>query len=264
MIDLERQWQSILMVVALLMSRMLVAFSILPMFAGNGISVPVRVVFVAALSCAILPLAMADTTLASIPLASMPFYIAKEAAIGLVIGLITSVGFWALYAAGAVIEYQAGFAFATTIDPLTGQDESLVGSLLVRLFTTLFLVSGGLLALISMLFESYQAWPLSSLAPAIGSSAIIELLLRALGSLLTLALKIAAPFVILMLMIEVALGLLSRFAPVLNAFFLALPMKVLALAAMLLLYAMVVAAGGSILPIVDFSGVLRELQQVWP
>ncbi len=46
-----------------------------------------------------------------------------------------------------MIEYQAGMAFATTIDPLTGQDESLVGSLLVRLFTTLFLVTGGLLSL---------------------------------------------------------------------------------------------------------------------
>lgn len=264
MIDLEGQWQSILMVVALLMSRMLVAFSMLPMFAGNGVPVPIRVVLVAGLSCAMLPLAMADSALASIPLAVMPFYIAKEAAIGLVIGLLVSVGFWALYAAGAVIEYQAGFAFATTIDPLTGQEDSLVGSLLVRMFTTLFLVSGGLLALISMLFDSYQAWPLSSMAPAVGSAAIIVLLLRALGSLLTLALKIAAPFVILLLMIEVALGLLSRFAPVLNAFFLALPMKVLALAAMLLLYAMVVAGGGSMLLIVDFSSVLRDLRQVWP
>jgi type III secretion protein T len=263
-IDLERQWQHVLTVMALLMSRMLLAFSILPLFVGNGVPVSIRIVFVAALSCAILPVAFADTALASVPLASMPMYIAKEAAIGLVIGLLASVGFWALYAAGAVIEYQAGFAFATTIDPLTGQEESLIGSLLVRMFTTLFLVSGGLLALLSMLFESYIAWPLSSLAPAVGSPVMVELLLRALMSLLTLALKIAAPFVILMLMIELALGLLSRFAPVLNAFFLALPMKVLALAAMLLLYAMVVAGGGAVLPIVDFSGVLRELQRAWP
>lgn len=263
MIDLERQWQSVLMVVALLMSRMLVAFSVLPMFVGNGIPASIRVVFVAGLSCAILPLAFADTALASIPLASMPFYIAKEAVIGLVIGLLASVGFWALYAAGAVIEYQAGFAFATTIDPLTGQEASVLGSLLVRMFTTLFLVSGGLLALITTLFESYRAWPLSSLAPALGSSAVVEMLLGSLASLLTLALKIAAPFVILMLMIEVALGLLSRFAPVLNAFFLALPMKVLALSVMLLLYAMVVAAGGASFPLVDFSDVLRDLQQVW-
>ena len=73
-----------------------------------------------------------------------------------------------------------GLAFATTIDPLTGQDDSLLGSLLVRLFTTLFLVTGGLLSLISMLFDSYTVWPLSSLTPAGRNPLLVELLLRAL------------------------------------------------------------------------------------
>ena len=85
------------MVIGLLMSRMLVAFSVLPLFVGNGVPVMVRVVFVAGLACSLLPLAFADDTLATIPLASMPFYVAKEAAIGLVLGLLSSVGFWALY-----------------------------------------------------------------------------------------------------------------------------------------------------------------------
>lgn len=261
--NLEQQWQVILMIVALLMSRMLVAFSIIPLFVGNGVPATVRVIFVAGLAFALLPLAMADDTLASIPLASMPFYVAKEAAIGLVLGLLASVGFWALYAAGAIIEYQAGLAFATTIDPLTGQDESLLGSLLVRLFTALFLITGGLLSLISMLFDSYTVWPLSSLAPTVSSPLLVELLLRALSQLLVTALKVAAPFVILMLMIEIAFGMLSRFAPMLNVFFLVLPLKVLALAGMLLLYGMVVASGGVPLLLIDFSAALGSLREAW-
>ena len=251
------------MIVALLMSRMLVAFSIIPLFVGNGIPATIRVIFVAGLSFGLLPLAFADDVLASIPLANMPLYVAKEAAIGLVLGLLSSVGFWALYAAGAIIEYQAGLAFATTIDPLTGQEESLLGSLLVRLFIALFLVTGGLLSLISMLFDSYVIWPLSSLAPAVSNPLLVELLLHALSSLLVAALKVAAPFVILMLMIEIAFGLLSRFAPMLNVFFLVLPLKVLALAAMLLLYGMVVANGTTPLLMFDFSAALATLRGAW-
>lgn len=261
--NLEQQWQVILMIVAMLMSRMLVAFSIIPLFVGNGVPATIRVIFVAGLAFALLPLAMADDTLASIPLASMPFYVAKEAAIGLVLGLLASVGFWALYAAGAIIEYQAGLAFATTIDPLTGQDESLLGSLLVRLFTALFLITGGLLSLISMLFDSYTIWPLSSLTPTVSSPLLVELLLSALSQLLIAALKVAAPFVILMLMIEIAFGMLSRFAPMLNVFFLVLPLKVLALAGMLLLYGMVVASGGVPLLLIDFSAALGSLREAW-
>lgn len=263
MIDLENQWQAVLMVVTLLMSRMLVAFSVIPLFVGNGVPATIRVIFVAGLACALLPLALADDALASLPLASIPFYVAKEAAIGLVLGLLASVGFWALYAAGVIIEYQAGLAFATTIDPLTGQEDSLLGSLLVRLFTTLFLVTGGMLSLISMLFDSYSVWPLSSLTPAVTNPVLVEVLLRALSELLITALKVAAPFVILMLMIELAFGLLSRFAPMLNVFFLVLPLKVLALAMMLLLYGMVVANGGTQLLLMDFTGVLGVLREAW-
>lgn len=261
--DLERQWQVMLMIVALTMSRMLVAFSVIPLFVGNGVPAFIRVVFVAGLSLALLPLALADQALATIPLVGLPIYVAKEAAIGLVLGLLASIGFWALYAAGAMIEYQAGLAFATTIDPLTGQDESLLGSLLVRLFTTLFLVTGGLLSLLSLLFDSYAAWPLSSLMPVVASPLLVELLLRALAQLLTTALTVAAPFVIMMLLIEVAFGFLSRFAPLLNVFFVVLPLKVLALTIMLLLYGMVVANSGSLLPLADFSELLDSLRGTW-
>lgn len=263
MFDPERQWQSIFMVLALLMSRMLVTFSIIPLFASGGIPAGVRTVFVAGLAFSLLPLAFADDALTSLPLASVPIYLAKEAAIGLALGLLASIGFWALYAAGAMIDYQSGLAFASTIDPLTGQEESLLGGFLMRLFIVLFLVTGGLLSLISLLFESYVVWPVSSLLPTVASPLLVELMLRALADLLAIALKVAAPFLIMMLMIEIAVGLLSRFAPLLNVFFVVLPLKVLALALMLLLYGMVIASGAAPLPLADFSDSLRQLREAW-
>jgi type III secretory pathway component EscT len=57
--------------------------------------------------------------------------------------------------------------------------------------------------------------------------------------------------------------MLSRFAPMLNVFFLVLPLKVLALAGMLLLYGMVVASGGVPLLLIDFSAALGSLREAW-
>jgi type III secretion protein T len=265
MIESDWQWQSLLMIVGLVMSRMLVALSIIPIFSGNGVPGYIRIAFVAGLSLALLPLALTDHALTSIPLANMAPYLAKEAVIGLVLGLVASSGFWALYVAGTIIEYQAALSFATTIDPLTGQDDSLIGSFLMRLFTTLFLVTGGLTSLIAMLFDSYQAWPLSSMTPVIGNAQVVEVLLSAFMQMLLIAIKIAAPFVILMLLVETALGFLSRFAPQLNVFFLALPLKVLILAAMLLLYGLfLLGSGYALLPSLDFAKDLNVLRRVLP
>ena len=260
--DLERQWQPMLMTIALLMSRMLVAFSVVPLFVGNSVPGFIRVSFVAGLSCALLPLALADSALLSVPLTSMLLYVAKETIIGLVLGLVASASFWALHVAGSIIEYQAGLTMATTIDPLTAHEDSLVGGLLMRLFTALFLVTGGLLSLIGMLFESYRVWPLSSLTPTVDNLQLIEVLLHSFGEMLATALKVATPFLIIMLLFELALGFLSRFAPQFNAFFLSLPLKAVALAGVLLIYGMVVTSGDVSFMVGDYSRLLEPFRAV--
>jgi len=268
MIDTIRQWgdqwQPVLMTVALLMSRMLVAFSVIPFFVGNSVPAFIRTIFVAGLAMSLLPMAMADSAVSAIPLTGMALYVAKEAAIGLVLGLLASAGFWALYMAGTIIEFQAGLTFATAIDPLTGQDDSLVGGLLMRLFSIVFLITDGLLSLISLLFDSYQLWPLSKMAPVVGNLQLVEAVLRGFTAMVVLAVKVAAPFLILMLLIEMALGFLSRFAPQLNVFFVALPLKALMLAVLLLLYGMVVASSGELFAVGNLSRVLDPLRSVLP
>ncbi|HEY5808987.1 MAG TPA: type III secretion system export apparatus subunit SctT [Povalibacter sp.] len=258
--NVEANWQQLFMVMSLLTSRMLVALSVIPLFVGRSIPMMVRMAFVAALALAILPAVLADPAVLAIKMTNIALYAAKEAAIGLVIGLVSSVGFWAMYAAGVIIEYQAGLSMATTIDPLTSQEDSMIGGLLMQLFSILFLATGGLLALIGMLFDSYTVWPLASLAPQIGSLELAQLIIGTLAQLLGLAIKVAAPFVILLLAVEVAVSYLSRFAPQLNVFFVSLPLKVLLLAAMLLLYCAMISSNFGLLPHNDFTRALDVLR----
>lgn len=242
------------------MVRMTIAFSLLPLFAGNALPATVKVSFVAGLSLCLLPLLGPHTPLLQMEWSSLFPYLLKEAALGTAIGLMISVTFWALHAAGEVIEYQAGLAMSTVIDPLSGREDSLTGGLFLQLFNVLFLTSGGMLALIGMLFESYRIWPIERMLPLMGNIKLMELLLNALTGLIELVVKIAAPFVILMLVAELALGLLSRFAPQLNVFFLALPAKIIILTVLLLLFCYLLMEETSFMP--NFSGLLRQLDGV--
>ncbi|HEU4652639.1 MAG TPA: type III secretion system export apparatus subunit SctT [Steroidobacteraceae bacterium] len=236
-------WHTTLITMAILMSRMLVAFSLIPLFVGSVVPIFVRTALVAALALCLLPFALSDPHVMQIRGSEMTLFIAKEAGIGLVLGLLAGIGFWAVYTAGVIIEYQAGLSMAATFDPMTGQDGSITGQLLLQLFVVLFLINGGLLCLIGMLFDSYTVWPISSLSPSIGTAQLADALISALSELLWVAIKMAAPFVIMMMAIEIALGFLSRYAPQLNVFFVSIPLKVALLAGLLLIYASV--ASGS-------------------
>ncbi len=259
--DLATSWQDMLIAIALLMARMLAAFSVIPLFIGNTVPMTARMVFVAGLAVALLPYALADPGLTRQLAAQNWMLLAlKESVLGLVLGLLASIGFWAVHAAGTIVEYQAGLSMATTIDPTSGQDDSLIGTLFMQIFTVLFLAMGGLLAMIGMLFDSYTVWPLASMAPLVGNLELTGVALRSVAELVAIAVKVAAPFVILMLLLEVALGLMARFAPQLNVFFLALPLKVLVLTAMLLLYGLAMTDAIRLLPIADFSAILRSIK----
>jgi type III secretion protein T len=201
--------QTLLLTVCLLMARLLVAFSLFPLFMGNAMPVTVRLSFVVTLSLCLVPMLGPNAKLLQLQWAELLPYLLKEVGLGLVLGLSTSFIFWAIHAAGAVIEYQAGLNMSNTIDPLLGREDSLIGGFLLQLFSIVFLMAGGLLALIGMLFESYRIWPVQEMVPILGNIKLTALLLTGVTSMIELVIKIAAPFVILMLVAELALGLLS-------------------------------------------------------
>ncbi len=259
--ELSAAWQDMLIAIALLTARMLAAFSVIPLFIGNTVPMTARMAFVVGLSLVLLPHALAQPGIsAQIAAESWVVLALKESLLGLVLGLLSSIGFWAVHAAGTIIEHQAGLSMATTIDPTSGQEDTLIGTLFMQIFIVLFLASGGLLAMIGMLFDSYKIWPLASLAPLVGNLELTGVIMRGVAELIAIAVKIAAPFVILMLLLEGALGLLSRFAPQLNVFFLALPLKMLVMTAMLLVYGLAMTDAIRLLPIADFSSILRALK----
>jgi type III secretion protein T len=249
---------ALLLMVAVLSARIGTALMMFPMFAGDTLPAGVRASVIAGLSICLLPMVGAPhmMELARTDAQTLALLLAKEVALGFGLGFVGSAGFWALYAAGSVIENQAGLSMATTIDPLAGREDSLIGGFLVQVLSVVFVASGGLLVLLGVLYESFRVWPVLDATPRIEPSLWLGAARQVIGAVMELALRVAAPFVLLMLMVEMGLGLLGRYAPQLNVFFLALPLKALVLLLLLMFYSLVLV-DGAVLP--EVAQAMRRL-----
>jgi len=148
----------------------------------------------------------------------------KEVFIGLLIGFSAAAIFWAIESAGFFIDNHRGATMASSIDPLTGSQTSPLGNLLTQALAVIFFVGGGFLLFLGALYESYLLWPVFSFFPDMhhdGAAHFLGVLDQIMGT----AVLLAAPVILVMFMAEFALGLVSRFAPQLNVFFLAMPVK---------------------------------------
>lgn len=151
------------------------------------------------------------------------------------IGFIASVPFWATEACGFIIDTQRGAAMASLANPMLGNQSSPTGVLLTQTLITLFYSGGMFLVLLGALFESYASWPIDTFYPRVGMQ-WVDFFYGQISQLLQLCLLMAAPLLIAMFLAEFGLALVSRFAPSLNVFILAMPIKSIIASLLLVLY----------------------------
>ena len=141
-------------------------------------------------------------------------------------GIFASSLLWAVESAGQIIDAKAGTSLGALVDPLNGQQTSNTGLFLARLGTFVFMASGGFMALVGVLLESYAVWPVAAAMPELRpeASAVFE---AALGRMMLLMLLIAAPVLLVHYVIDAALGLVNRYAPAVNLLTISPPIKAL-------------------------------------
>lgn len=186
-----------------------------------------------------LPLNPLLVTATPVITASLPLYMlyfAKEAALGFIMGYLLFWLFWAVQTAGTLIDNQRGTAIASSIDPLQGHEASPMGILFSQAFTTYFFALGGFLFVIGLLYNSYSVWPITALLP-IFDPAFPKLILEVVDTGMKLCVLLSAPIVVIMFLAEFALAMVSRFAPQVQVFILAMPIKS-AIAMLILLFYM--------------------------
>jgi len=139
--------------------------------------------------------------------------IGGELVFGVAMGLVLSLVFIAAQWAGEIMGQQMGLNLSETFDPQFGQQGSLVGDLYFMGTLVVFLTLRGHHALLNGVRASFDSLPLLSVGM---DRPLLDTLMGLLDAATGLAARLAAPMLVTMLVVDLALGFVSKTVPQIN------------------------------------------------
>ena len=209
----------------LMLTRCSGIFMIAPFFGSLNIPVTIRAAAAFAFTLVLCPVVDGLGTVAAPPSVwAFAGSVLAELFIGWLIGFIAYVCFSAIHMAGKVMDMQVGFAVVNVMDPTSGQQIPLIGSLLYNLGIIVFLVTNGHHVIITALPESFRMVPLAAMQPNLS---LTMLLVDFTNGIFVTGMKIAMPVTFAILLVNVALGILARTMPQMNIFVVGIPLQLM-------------------------------------
>lgn len=144
----------------------------------------------------------------------------QQLLIGIAIGFIMRVTFAAVEAAGEIVGLQMGLGFASFYDPQSAGQTLVLARFFNLLAMLVFLAINAHLLLLGVLVDSFQTLPIST--QPLAAAGFFKI--ASFGStVLAVGLQLAIPLIAILLMTNLALGILTRSAPQLNIFAIGFP-----------------------------------------
>ena len=205
----------------LLLVRPGMLLALTPALGGAHIPVVAKIGLTVLIAVGLLPSVQVPLGL---PDLSVSMVIARELVIGLSIGFALRALMAGAEFAGHLSGQQIGFSYGATIDPQSGVRNNMLATLYGSLATIGFLAINGHHAVLRALAKSYAALPIGGGqvdASLIGSVRDI------LGLVFVVGLRLAAPIVVVLLIVELVVGLISRTSPSLNFMVIGYPVRLI-------------------------------------
>ena len=150
--------------------------------------------------------------------------IGPELLIGLMMGTIIRMAMSALSTAGEIAAMTTSLSFAQMANPMNGMGGSAIGVLMTTMGMVIIFTANIHHVFLNALADSYGLFPMGRM-PSISDAS--DLTLATVSSSFRLGLQLAAPFVVLSLIINISLGLANRVMPQFQVFFISAPASIL-------------------------------------
>ena len=208
----------------LVLVRMSGIFVISPIFGRRNVPAYFKIGF-----AFFLALILVNTTAVSIPEYGESIYgyaliVIKEFIVGLTIGYISYMVFSAIFIAGQLIDMQIGFGMVNVLDPMSNIQLPVTANFYYIVALLFFLQLGGHHMMIKSLFDSYKFIPIGE--AVFGSTLQGGIISLFTGTFVT-ALKISAPVIAAVFIVDVSLGVMAKTIPQMNVFVVGMPLKIL-------------------------------------
>lgn len=207
----------------LTMMRVSIVMFMLPIFSTNNIPITVKGAITIVFTLGVWPhLALSGAIMPEHPF-DMALILLGEIIIGLVLGMAINFLFMGIQSGGELLGFQMGFTMIQFADPLTGNQTGIAAFFLWMVSLLTFLAMDGHLYMIKGFAASFTILPPGALY--FGENILWEILSLS-AQIFVLALKIAAPVMVALFMVEVALGLVARTSPQIHIMEFGFPIKI--------------------------------------
>ncbi|MEX1669994.1 flagellar biosynthetic protein FliR [Zhongshania guokunii] len=194
-----------------------------PLFSAAYIPPRARLLLAIFITAVLLPILPASPPMNLLGIETV-LLIANEFLIGLCIGFIIQLVFDAIILAGQLIAMGMGLGFAMMVDPQRGVQVPVLSQFLLIFTMLLFVAMNGHIDFLSLLARSFEYWPVGG--SALSGDQIGVVIMRG-AELFTGAIRVAIPAVVALLVVQLAMGVVSRAAPTLNLFAVGFPIAML-------------------------------------
>lgn len=155
----------------------------------------------------------------------LALYFGAEVTIGVSIGLICSIALSALHTLGVIIATQSGLGTASLFDASQSAQSTVFGTFIGIAATVLMLSLDIHNGLFNALVHSYDSLPIGGWAQNYDD--IINGIIRTATVAFATGVKMAAPFIVVISLLFLGSGILSRLMPQFQVFFIILPAQIL-------------------------------------
>ena len=197
--------------------------SVVPILGSQTIPTRVKIFVSLFLTILILPMLKSQQEIESITLTMLLPLTLREVILGLFLGFNAKFLFESFQFAGRLISTQMGLGMAELVDPASGSQSTPIGTLFSLIAMVLFLILNGHHLIVSAVYKSFELAPVASLS-FIAPAAKLKMM-DLFNDLFIIGLKLAAPSMATLFLIEVSTGIMARIVPQMNIFFVALPLK---------------------------------------
>lgn len=148
----------------------------------------------------------------------------RELIIGLSLGFLTRLFFFVVTMTGDLVSVSVGLSASQLFNPMMGTNGNTLDQFYSTIGTLVFLAINGHYMLLNGIAQSYELIPVSSLALNMGPFAEMAVFGQ---TVMMMAIKMCAPVLITVLLVNLAMGILGRAVPQINVLVTSMPVTIM-------------------------------------
>jgi len=207
----------------LIVMRVAFILFMMPLLGASNVPVIVKAGLTLTVSLTLLPVVQIHPSLFPSEPFQFVFFMIVECLIGFILGLTVKMLFAAIQLAGEFVGFQMGLAMAQVVDPQSGVGATLIAQFYYFLALLIFLSVNGHHWFFKALVQSFRLLPPGEIYLREGLFGYVVSLST---KMFVLGIKISAPVMAILILAEVAMGLVAKMVPQINILITSFPITI--------------------------------------